>query len=221
MADLSDRFTSNVCCIAPSGLLQHRPQSLSGPSDARDNVSNIHNASYPSERAYEALLLGVVGNRDRIFLDVVLMKEEQPLKQRWKVLCVAACCGLVLTPWEKIPEMTSSDVSGYYISDGGLSTGYKVLKIDRSGDGEMYSYDAMHHGILNAYPFKYSSTFLTITLDFMNGNQSVLSEGWLGLEGSLHCSKGSCGGLGTVSRVGERETDLPEEFQRAFSIMAN
>jgi hypothetical protein len=117
VADLSDRFTSNICCIASSGLLQHRPQSLSGTSDARDHVSNMHNASYPSERAYKVLLLGVVGDRDRIFLDLVLMKKEHPLKQRWKVLCVAACCGLVLTPWEKIPEMMSSDVSGYYISD--------------------------------------------------------------------------------------------------------
>ncbi|MGP4922785.1 hypothetical protein, partial [Pseudomonas lundensis] len=98
-----------------------------------------------------------------------------------------------------------------------LSTGYKVLKIDRSGDGKMYSYDAMHHGILNAYPFKYSSTFLTITLDFAGGGQAVLSEGWLGLEGRLHCSRGSCGGLGTLSRVGESETDLPEAFQRALS----
>lgn len=149
------------------------------------------------------------------------MKKEHPLKQRWKVLCVAACCGLGLTPWEKIPELISSEVSGYYISDGGLSTGYKVLKIDRSGDGKMYSYDAMHHGILNAYPFKYSSTFLTLTLDFTGGSQAVLSQGWLGLEGRLHCSRGSCGGLGTVSRVGERETDLPVAFQRALSIIKN
>lgn len=143
------------------------------------------------------------------------------MKQRWKVFCVAACCALVLTPWGKIPEMISSDVSGYYISDGGLSTGYKVLKIDSSGYGKMYSYDAMHHGILNVYPFKYSSTFLSVTLDFTNGSQAVLSEGWLGLEGRLHCSSGSCGGLGIVSHIGERETDLPEEFQRALSIVKN
>lgn len=143
------------------------------------------------------------------------------MKQRNKVFCVAACCALVLTPWEKIPELMSSEVSGYYISDGGLSTGYKVLKIDSSGYGKMYSYDAMHHGILNAYLFKYSSTFLTITLDFAGGGQAVLSEGWLGLEGRLHCSRGSCGGLGTVSRVGESETNLPEAFQRALSIIKN
>lgn len=130
---------------------------------------------------------------------------------------MAACCVLVLTPWGKIPEMISSDVSGYYISDGGLSTGYKVLKVDSSGYGKMYSYDAMRHGILNTYPFKYSSTFLSVTLDFRDGSQTVLSEGWLGLEGRLHCSRGSCGGLGTVSRVGESETDLPEEFQHALS----
>lgn len=112
----------------------------------------------------------------------------------------------------------SSEVSGYYISDGGLSTGYKVLKIDRSGDGKMYSYDAMRRGILNTYPFKYSSTFLTITLDSMDGNRSVLSEGWLGLEGRLHCSKRSCGGLGNISLVGKKPTDLPEDFQRALSL---
>ncbi|NWB63713.1 hypothetical protein [Pseudomonas sp. F1002] len=140
------------------------------------------------------------------------------MKQRSKVLCVGACCALVLTPWGKIPEMISSDVSGYYIGNGGLSSGYKVLKVDRTGYGEMYSYDVMHHGILNAYPFKYSATFLSITLDFTNGSQAVLFEGWLGLEGRLHCSKGSCGGLGNVSRAGERVADLPEEFQRALSI---
>ena len=160
-----------------------------------------------------------MGDRGRISLDLVLMKKEHPLKQWWKVLCVAACCGLGLTPWEKIPELISSEVSGYYISDGGLSTGYKVLKIDRSGHGKMYSYDAMHQGILNAYPFKYSSTFLTLTLDFTGGSQAVLSQGWLGLEGRLQCSRGSCGGLGTVSLVGERETDLPEAFQRALSVI--
>lgn len=145
------------------------------------------------------------------------MKRSKPLKQRNKVFCAAACCALVLTPWGKIPGMISSDVGGYYISDGGLSTGYKVLKVDGSGYGQMYSFDAMHNGILNAYPFKYSSTFLTITLDFAGAGQAVLSEGWLGLEGRLHCSRGSCGGLGTVSRVGESETDLPEAFQRALS----
>ncbi|MDD1016954.1 hypothetical protein [Pseudomonas rubra] len=139
------------------------------------------------------------------------------MKQHQKVLCVLGCSALVLMPWGKTLEMISPDVNGYYISGGGLNPGYKVLKVDRSGHGKMYSYDAMYGGILNSYPFTYSSSLLSITLNFSDGSQSILSQGLWGLEGLLHCTAGSCGGMGNVSHVGENEADLPEGFLRALS----
>lgn len=138
------------------------------------------------------------------------------MQQRQKIFWVLVGCALVLTPWGKVLELASTDVSGYYIGSSTVSSGYKVLRLDSSGQGRMYSYDPLKFGILNSYPFTYSSSLLSITVEFDDGNQTTLSQGW-GLEGQLHCTKGDCGGMVNVSRVGESVADLPAGFQRALS----
>ncbi|MEF9899088.1 MAG: hypothetical protein RR736_19570 [Pseudomonas sp.] len=139
------------------------------------------------------------------------------MKQWQKVLCGVGFA-LVLTPWGKIPEMIIPDVSGYHIGGGGLRDGYRVLEFDSSERGEMYSYSEMKREILNTYPFTYSSSFLSITLEFDDGGHAVLNRGWDGL---LHCIAGSCGGMGNIYWAGESETDLPKNFQTELSKIKN
>lgn len=139
------------------------------------------------------------------------------MQQRQKIFGVLVGCALVLTPWGKVLELASTDVSGYYISSSTVSTGYKVLRLDSSGQGRLYSYDPLKFGILNSYPFTYSSSLLSITVKYDDGNQTTLSQGLWGLEGQLHCTKGDCGGMANVSRIGESVADLPAGFQRALS----
>ena len=139
------------------------------------------------------------------------------MQQRQKIFWVLVGCALVLTPWGKVLELASTDVSGYYISSSTVSSGYKVLRLDSSGQGRLYSYDPLKFGILNSYPFTYSSSLLSITVEYDDGNQMTLSQGLWGLEGQLHCTKGDCGGMANVSRIGESVADLPAGFQRALS----
>lgn len=139
------------------------------------------------------------------------------MQQRQKIICVLVGCALVLTPWGKVLDLVSTDVSGYYIGSSTVSSGYKVLRLDRSGQGKLYSYDPMKLGILNSYPLTYSSSLLSITLEFDGGSQTTLTQGLWGLEGQIHCTKGDCGGMTNVSRIGENVADLPEGFQRALS----
>jgi len=139
------------------------------------------------------------------------------LQQRQKIFWVLVGCALVLMPWGKVLDLVSTDVSGYYIGSSTVSSGYKVLRLDSSGQGRLYSYDPMKFGILNSYPFTYSSSLLSITVEFDDGNQTTLSQGFWGLEGQLHCTKGDCGGMANVSRIGESVADLPAGFQRALS----
>lgn len=159
--------------------------------------------------------MGDVGNHPRLFLGLVQTKELR-LNLYMKVLGLMGVA-VFLTPWGRVSEMV--DVSGYYISDGGLTGGYKVLKVDSSGLGEMYSYDDVRGALLSVHPFRYSSSLLKIDLDFNDGSHTRLTRGAWGMDGLWHCAGDTCRGMHSLVWISG--SDLPEKFQRSLSKIKN